>query len=188
MDESMMKGCWTNAQIEAHCKAAKENAKRQEERNRKTIKYLVICVVLILIGIITWNIYRVITMTPAEKAQRQADKELRLEAEARAWQAEEQKRLERANQRIISKQILEFHPALTVQKFIPSANPRIETDGSDLTIYLKKSEYQSIPYPDQPKLIKALVDHYCGHLSGVIPTIEVRDIRTGDEFDDAFCF
>jgi hypothetical protein len=72
---------------------------------------------------------------------------------------------------------------------IPSANPRVEIESGDLVVYLKTSEFRSIPYPDQPQLVKAVRRFWCKSKikSRLLSQVKIRDISTGNELDSAFC-
>lgn len=78
---------------------------------------------------------------------------------------------------------------LTVTTMIPSANPRAEIEGTTLVIYLKTTEFRSLPFPDQPKLAEALAEFWCKKErgGGVFSSVKIRDIGTGQELDSKFC-
>lgn len=56
--------------------------------------------------------------------------------------------------------------------------------GSNLDIYLPAQNFQSVPYPDRDELTKAVGKAWCHgtgpHSHYFLPSVRVRDIRTGE--------
>jgi len=60
--------------------------------------------------------------------------------------------------------------------------------GDNLRYYMKRSEFEKIPYPDRPALIKEMAIPWCNEASLVfLPRVYFYDIKTGEQLDSYSC-
>lgn len=78
---------------------------------------------------------------------------------------------------------------LALYKELPYVEPRIEfLQGANLNIYLKRQEFESIPFPDRSDAVRRIGKAWCEKVEGAfLPAIKIRDIRTGEELAKYSC-
>jgi hypothetical protein len=65
---------------------------------------------------------------------------------------------------------------------------RLKEDKGDINIYLGKSDFQSIPFPDREDFIRSVGKVWCDSMpGGAFPSLEIYDIRTGAKLGGYGC-
>src|SRR3989442_1044151 len=65
---------------------------------------------------------------------------------------------------------------------------RLKPDGGDLKVYVAKSDFESIAYPDHEEFLTSAGKVWCGrNAEGVLPSLSIYDIRTGEKFGKYSC-
>lgn len=61
--------------------------------------------------------------------------------------------------------------------------------NSSVEIFIKRSDYESIPFPDRPDVIRSVGKTWCDSASSLfLPTVTFKDIRSGEKLDSHSCF
>ena len=73
-----------------------------------------------------------------------------------------------------------------------SSDVRLEPRrANNLEIYLKKTSFESVPYPDRDEFVTTTGKAWCdntGEASHIfLPSVKIRDIRTGEELASYSC-
>jgi hypothetical protein len=70
-----------------------------------------------------------------------------------------------------------------IQKSLPEAKARIERKGNALVVYLERSDFQSIPYPEQSSFVVSVAKKWFRAAEGknfTFARLDMRDIHTGE--------
>jgi len=63
--------------------------------------------------------------------------------------------------------------------------------GDNLEIYLRKDDFESVPYPDRADFVKAIGKAWCDNTGEdwhwLLPSVYMKDIRTGEELASHSC-
>ena len=65
--------------------------------------------------------------------------------------------------------------------------------GNNLEIYLPKTTFESVPYPDRGDFVKAIGQAWCQNTYDTgdgwlfLPSVKLRDIRTGEQLASYNC-
>jgi hypothetical protein len=72
---------------------------------------------------------------------------------------------------------------------LPYAETRLEyLEGSNLNIYIKRSDFESIPFPDRAEAATRIGIAWCDIVDKVyLPSVKIRDIRTGEQLAKYSC-
>jgi hypothetical protein len=61
--------------------------------------------------------------------------------------------------------------------------------GDNLRYYMKRQEFETVPYPDRPALMKEIAAAWCSKSSyWFLPSVYLYDIRSGEKLDSYNCF
>ena len=65
--------------------------------------------------------------------------------------------------------------------YLPSADPRLELmKGNNLDIYVSRSSFEDVAFPDRPSVIENVGKAWCGRVTHVfMPTVQLRDVKSG---------
>ena len=127
----------------------------------------------------------VYNLTHPEEAQRWTGAaEERLQAEQNIRSVTEEAQREEA-----SKRQNEAMSAINTQLVLTGfGQPRLELDGGSLDVYVRKNDFESIPFPDRRQFIEDLGTVWCKKgSSGFLPTLTIDDIRTGEKLGAYSC-
>jgi hypothetical protein len=106
---------------------------------------------LIIICVWGYLFYSEAHKSEAERQQELARKQAQVEEYAKAAQAREADRQRQQMNREQAERDLKSSAESAVTAYIPLENPRAEIENGNLIIYIRKTDFQSIPFPDQPK-------------------------------------
>jgi len=64
---------------------------------------------------------------------------------------------------------------------VPNADPRLELmGGNNLDIYVSRSSFEDVPYPDRQNAIREVGKAWCEKVTGFFfPAVRIRDVRSG---------
>jgi hypothetical protein len=78
---------------------------------------------------------------------------------------------------------------------LPESSPvRLEQHGGyNLDIWLQRADLETIPYPDRRAFVESVGKTWCGDNRlrgqlGALPSLRIRDLRSGDELGSFGCF
>jgi hypothetical protein len=149
-------------------------------RKKPVQSWIIIVMVAAYFSLLGYGIYR---------GKHRSQAELQMEAQQRA-EARERDRLALEREKEMEKerehQIISS-VELAIMSWIPESQPMIRTNGSTLKVYIKKSEFQSIPFPDQPKLATEVSNVWCRYHNSLFASVTISDISTGAEFGSKRC-
>jgi hypothetical protein len=67
------------------------------------------------------------------------------------------------------------------------ASARLEPDGNSVTVYVTKSQFESIQFPDRKGFIERAGKLWCPAQRGLLPSLVVSDIRSGETLGNYSC-
>lgn len=71
----------------------------------------------------------------------------------------------------------------------PQHEIRLKPDGGDMKVYVSKSDFESIAFPDREEFMTGAGKAWCGkNTEGALLSLSVYDIRTGERFGQYSCF
>jgi hypothetical protein len=74
--------------------------------------------------------------------------------------------------------------------FRSTKQPRLEVESTnELIIYVTRSDFQAIPFPDRSPVIRDAGNLWCNKIRGIglVPALYFRDIHTGEELAHHYC-
>ncbi len=77
-----------------------------------------------------------------------------------------------------------------IESFTPALSPRLKVSKrGSLEIYVKRSEFEAVPFPDRPRTVGRISSAWCGNLGGLFfVSVRFRDVRTGEDLGGENCW